>query len=54
MHERLEEAAHQAGNLSELALTVGDVAGAVGYAEQAVALADRSGDGFLRMEAASQ
>ena len=35
-------------NLSELALTLGDVAGAVGDAEQSVTYADRSSDAFVR------
>ena len=38
-----------AGNLSELKLTLGEVAAAVADAEQSVDLADRSGDAFLRM-----
>ena len=42
-------AAISASNLSELELTLGDVAGAVGHAEQAVTYADRSGDAFWRM-----
>jgi tetratricopeptide (TPR) repeat protein len=42
-------AAIGAGNLSELTLTAGDLAQAVRYAEQSVALADRSGEAFLRM-----
>ncbi len=46
--ENWNNAARIAGNLSELALARGDVAGACGYAEQAVAHADRSGDAFLR------
>ena len=33
-------------NLSELELTLGEVAGAVGDAEQSVSYADRSGDAF--------
>ncbi len=41
-------AAPLASNLSELELTLGDVAGAVGDAEQSVTYADRSGDAFLR------
>ncbi len=36
-------------NLSGLCLTLGDVDQAVGYAQQGVELADRSGDPFLRM-----
>jgi tetratricopeptide (TPR) repeat protein len=38
-----------AGNLSELDLTLGDVAGALRDAERSVAFTDRSGDEFLRM-----
>ena len=38
-----------ASNLSELELTLGEVAGAVGDAEQSVTYADRSGDAFQRM-----
>ncbi|MCX6028727.1 MAG: hypothetical protein NT169_05420 [Chloroflexi bacterium] len=45
-HERWKEAATIAGNLSELALPLGDVTGAVAYARQGVELADRSGDAF--------
>ncbi len=43
------EAARCASNLSELELTLGEVAGAVGDAEQSVAYADRSGDAFQKM-----
>jgi tetratricopeptide (TPR) repeat protein len=42
-------AARVAGNLSELELTLGDIAGAVRDAEQSVIHADRSGDEFQRM-----
>jgi SEFIR domain len=42
-------AAVSASNLSELELTLGEVAGAVGDAEQSVTYADRSGDPFQRM-----
>ena len=42
-------AAIRASNLSELELTLGDVAGAVRDAEQSVTFADRSGDAFQRM-----
>ncbi|MEK6302140.1 MAG: hypothetical protein AABO41_15630 [Acidobacteriota bacterium] len=42
-------AAWSANNLSELELTLGEVAGAVGDAEQSVTYADRSGDTFVRM-----
>ena len=41
-------AARGASSLSELELTLGEVAGAVGDAEQSVTYADRSGDAFLR------
>jgi hypothetical protein len=47
--ENWKQAAISAGNLSELELTLGEVAGAVGDAEQSVTYADRSGDAFLRM-----
>ncbi len=50
-HTRLhqsKEAAIRASNLSELELTLGEVAGAVGDAEQSVTYADRSGDPFHR------
>jgi tetratricopeptide (TPR) repeat protein len=40
--------ARLASNLSELELTLGEVAGAVGDAEQSVTYADRSGDAFMR------
>lgn len=43
-----KNAAVCASNLSELELAVGEVAGAVGDAEQSVIYADRSGDAFLR------
>ena len=46
---QLGEAARRASNLSELELTLGEVAGAVGDAEQSVTYADRSGDAFQRM-----
>ncbi|MGB7000851.1 MAG: TIR domain-containing protein [Halobacteriota archaeon] len=42
-------AAISAGNLSQLYLTIGDIALALKYANQSVDLADRSGDAFLRM-----
>jgi len=42
-------AAIRASNLSELELTLGEVAGAVGDAEQSVTYAARSGDAFHRM-----
>jgi tetratricopeptide (TPR) repeat protein len=38
-----------ANNLSELYLTIGDIAGSVRYGEQSVELADKSGDAFERM-----
>jgi hypothetical protein len=44
-----KEAAIRAGNLSELELTLGEVAEAVADAEQSVTYADRSGDAFQRM-----
>lgn len=47
--ERWKSAAIQAGNLSELALLLGDVATAVRCAEQSVALADRAADAFQQM-----
>ena len=43
------EAAPCAGNLTELLLTLGDVAEAVGAGEQSVEYADRSGNAFQRM-----
>jgi hypothetical protein len=48
--EDWKNAAIAAGNLSELELTLGDVAGAVGDAEQSVTYADRSGEMFERMK----
>lgn len=42
-------AAIRAGNLSELDLTLGDVASAVRHAEQSIQYADRSGDAFQIM-----
>ncbi len=44
-----DRAAVGTSNLSELELTLGVVAGAVGDAEQSVTYADRSGDAFERM-----
>jgi len=44
-----KQAARAASNLSELERTLGEVAGAVGYAEQSATYADRSGDAFQRM-----
>jgi tetratricopeptide (TPR) repeat protein len=43
------QAAIRASNLSELELTLGELAGAVGDAEQSVTYADRSGDGFCNV-----
>lgn len=47
--EEWAEAATAASNLSALELTLGNVPGAVGHAEQAVAYADRSGEAVSRM-----
>jgi tetratricopeptide (TPR) repeat protein len=47
--EDWKNAAIAAGNLSELHLTIGDLAQALDYARRSVDLADRSGDGFQRM-----
>ena len=47
--ENWKSSAIIASNLSELELTLGDLAGAVRDAEQAVSHADRSGDAFQRM-----
>jgi hypothetical protein len=49
IQERWQRAAVEAGNLSELTLTIGDVTQALAYAEQAVQLADRSGDARERI-----
>ena len=46
--ENWKAAAITAGNLSELALSLGDVPRAVAYGEQSVEVADRSGDAFYR------
>lgn len=46
--ENWKACAVRAGNLSELELTLGEVAGAVGDAEQSVTYADRSGDANQR------
>jgi tetratricopeptide (TPR) repeat protein len=46
--ENWEEASRNAGNLSELFLTLGKVNAAVDYARQSVAFADKSGDDFQR------
>ena len=48
-HEGWKNAAIAVGNLSELYLTIGDIALALEYANQGVNLADRSGDAFQRM-----
>jgi hypothetical protein len=47
--ENWKQAAIAAINLSQLELTLGEVAGAVGDAEHSVIHADRSGDAFFRM-----
>ena len=47
--EGWKNAAITAGNLSELYLTIGDIALALEYANQSVDLADRSGDAFQQM-----
>ncbi|MBI5385631.1 MAG: DUF4062 domain-containing protein [Verrucomicrobia bacterium] len=47
--EEWKGAAISYSNLSELELTLGEVAGAVGDAEQSMTYADRSGDAFQRM-----
>ena len=47
--ENWKNAAGMANNLSELELTLGEVAGAVGDAEQSVSHADRSGNVVMRM-----
>ena len=47
--EHLFDVRFRASNLSELELTLGEVAGAVGDAEQSVTYADRSGDASQRM-----
>lgn len=46
--ENWKQAAIHASNLSELDLTLGEVAGAMGDAEESVTYADRSGDSFQR------
>lgn len=48
-NEHWANAAAAASNLSQLELTLGEVAGAVGDAEQSVAYADRSGDAQHRV-----
>ncbi|MCZ7361009.1 MAG: hypothetical protein O8C55_13135 [Candidatus Methanoperedens sp.] len=47
--ENWKAAAISANNLSELHLTMGNMASALDYAKQSVELADRSGDTFQRM-----
>jgi tetratricopeptide (TPR) repeat protein len=47
--ENWKEAALNASNLSELELTLGEVAGAMADAKQSVTYADRSGDVFWRL-----
>ncbi|NIO07114.1 MAG: tetratricopeptide repeat protein, partial [Deltaproteobacteria bacterium] len=47
--ENWEGAAARANNLSELMLTLGNVAEAVTYVRESVTHADRSGDGFLKL-----
>ena len=44
-----KNSAQAVANLSELHLTLGDLAASIRMAEQSVELADRSGDAFLRM-----
>lgn len=48
-HEDWENAATSASNLSQLALTLGRLPGAVADAHQAITYADQSGDAFQRM-----
>ncbi|MEY2505827.1 MAG: hypothetical protein QOH01_156 [Verrucomicrobiota bacterium] len=48
-HNQWKSAAVRAGNLSEVELTLGDVAGATADAEESVVYADRSGDAFQRI-----
>jgi hypothetical protein len=48
--ESWKSAATSYGNLSELELTLGEVPGAVGHAEQSVTYADRSGNAFERLK----
>jgi tetratricopeptide (TPR) repeat protein len=49
VQEVWQGAARDAGNLSELSLTLGDIAQAQAYATQSVELADRSQDAFMCM-----
>jgi tetratricopeptide (TPR) repeat protein len=48
--EDWQNAATAAGNLSELYVTLGNLAGALDYARQSVELADHSGDAFERLK----
>ncbi|MES1242557.1 MAG: toll/interleukin-1 receptor domain-containing protein [Acidobacteriota bacterium] len=48
--ENWRNAAATASNLSELTLTLGEVTRAVSFGKQSVALADRSGDAFEKMD----
>jgi tetratricopeptide (TPR) repeat protein len=48
--EDWKEAAIRVGNLSEIYLTLGEVAQALAFAQQSVELADRSGNGFERLK----
>jgi hypothetical protein len=50
-HQNWQQAAINASNLSELELTLGEMAGAVGDGEQSMTYADRSGDAEMRMVA---
>jgi tetratricopeptide (TPR) repeat protein len=52
--ENWSQAALEAGNLSELVLTLGDVSGAMVYGEAAVAHADKSGDDFEKLKQRSK
>ncbi|MBM96787.1 MAG: hypothetical protein CMI09_13200 [Oceanospirillaceae bacterium] len=47
--ENWEESSRNAGNLSELQLTLGDISSAIGSGQQAVDYADKSEDVFLKM-----
>ncbi|HYX30451.1 MAG TPA: hypothetical protein VE863_18065 [Pyrinomonadaceae bacterium] len=47
-------AARNASNLSELELTLGEVAGALGHAEQFVTYAEHAGDAFIRETSAAR
>jgi len=48
-HQNWKEAAVGAFYMSDLTLSLGEVAGALDYAGRSVAYADRSGDAFMRM-----